>query len=89
MTDISIFKKMLDHKPPYSTARGYVYLSAHEVRPGQFAYHVGFKSWPISMLFTFDLAAAREAAASFGVPVVEVGPLQAFGRRPPPGQSSQ
>jgi hypothetical protein len=32
MTDISVFKKMLDRKP-YSTARGYVYLAAHEVKP--------------------------------------------------------
>jgi hypothetical protein len=45
MTDIAVFKKMLDQRP-YSTVRGYVYLAAQEVRPGQFAYRVGFKSWP-------------------------------------------
>ncbi len=34
MTDISVFKKMLDQKP-YSTAKGYVYLAARlEIRTG-------------------------------------------------------
>jgi hypothetical protein len=81
MTDISVFKKMLDQKP-YSTAKGYVYLAARlEIRTGRFAYSVGFKSWPISKLFTFSLADARAAAASFGVPVIEVGPPEAFVRK--------
>jgi hypothetical protein len=39
MTDISVFKKMLDQRP-YSTARGYVYLAGsglltcHNWHPG-------------------------------------------------------
>jgi hypothetical protein len=79
MTDISVFKKML-LQPPYWTKKDYVWLAASEVKPGRFAYHVGFKSWPISKLFTFNLAEARAAAASFGVPVREIGPPEAFGQ---------
>jgi hypothetical protein len=85
MTDISTFKKILER--PYAPLPVYVqprwiWIRANnsESQTGQFYYRVS--NGPISKLFTCSLADARAAAASWGVPVKEYGPPEAFGRKP-------
>jgi hypothetical protein len=78
------------------TTAQFVWLTAipHKTRTSRFLYVIGAKHWPLSKLFTFSLADARAAAESFGVPVKEHGPLEAFAdtattESPPDGQPSQ
>jgi hypothetical protein len=90
MTDISVFKKMLqqpDAPAPGHIQPRFVWLHADEPKPGKFYYRVWLKGWPLSELYTHNLAAARAAAEWFGVPVKEHGPSEAFGRKPKPAPS--
>ena len=86
MTDISVFKKMLqqpDAPMPGHVQPRFVWLHADEPRPGKFYYRVWLKGWPLSKLYTHNLADARAAAEWFGVPVKEHGPPEAFGQPKP------
>ena len=87
MSDISAFKKILAQ--PYAPLPAYVQprfvwicASRSEGQTGQFYYRVGGSKHPLSKLFTCSLADARAAAESFGLPVKEYGPPEAFGRKP-------
>jgi hypothetical protein len=87
MSDISAFKKILE-QPYDARAPRYVlprvtWLAAYKSTafPDRFFYRIGSKSSPLSKLLTYSLTDARAVAKSFGLPVHEVGPPEAFGRK--------
>src|SRR5258708_3392669 len=87
MSDISAFRKILAQ--PYAALPDYLHprfvwicASRSQGQTGQFYYRVGSGKHPLSKLFTCSLADARAAAESFGLPVKEYGPPEAFGRKP-------
>jgi hypothetical protein len=84
MTDISAFKQIIEQPdaplPDYVPPR-WTWLVGYKTQSGRFAYQIGVKS-PLSKLRTYSLADARDAAESFGLPVKEYGPPEAFGRKP-------
>src|SRR5260370_13791712 len=87
MTDISTFNKILaqPHAPlPDYVQPRFVWICASRCQgqTGQFYYRVGSGQHPLSKLFTCSLADARDAAESFGLPVKEYGPPEAFGLKP-------
>jgi hypothetical protein len=89
MTDISIFKKILEQPdaaaPDPAMPPKVMWLAAYEREPGLYVYRIGSKGWAISNLFTFSLTDARAAANQLGKiycrPVKECGPPAAFGRK--------
>jgi hypothetical protein len=83
MTDISVFKKILEQPdaplPVYVQPR-FIWISARKTETGRFCYRVG--SGPLSKLPTYSLVDARAVAETYRVPVKEYGPPEAFGRKP-------
>lgn len=82
MTDISTLESILaDPFAPLSRATDqprFVLLVARRHSSGRFAYHL----WRLPRLRTFNLDDARISAAAWGLPVKEIGPADAFGRKP-------
>jgi hypothetical protein len=89
MSDISIFKKILEQPDADGPARvvmpKVLWLAAYERDPGLYVYRIGCKGWALANLFTFNLGDARAAAAELAKvycrPVKECGPPEAFGRK--------
>ena len=89
MTDVSLFKKLLEPERPRFTPLPRlkrVWLCAYrsKILPGRFQYHLwtGRALPPLYQFFTFNLEHARAAAESLGATVFEHGPPEAFGRVP-------
>jgi hypothetical protein len=87
MTDISVFKKILEQphdapSPRYVPPR-VIWLAAYKSTafPDRFFYRVGSKNSPLSKLLTYSLEGGRAVAKSFGLPVQELGPPEAFNRK--------
>ena len=86
MTDIATFKKILEQ--PYAAPTPHAWphvtwLAAYKSNtyPGRFLYRVGSKNSLLSKFFSYSLSDARALAKSFGLPVHELGPPEAFGRK--------
>jgi hypothetical protein len=90
MSDISLFWKIIEQPdaplPDYVHPR-FIWIRACKTESGRFCYRVGSGKHPISRLYTYSLVDARDAAKSFGLPVKEAGPAEAFGRKPKPAPS--
>ena len=85
MTDISVFKKLLEPASFTSLPRPMVWLCAYQskILPGRFEYNLWIgKSSPLYEFSTFNVEHARAAAKFLGKTVIEHGPPEAFGRVP-------
>ncbi|MFZ0766602.1 MAG: hypothetical protein WA832_03520 [Bradyrhizobium sp.] len=85
MTDISVFKKLLE--PPSFTPlpRSRVWLCAYrsKILPSRFQYHLWIGKYsPLYEFSTLNVEHARAAAKFLGETVIEHGPPEAFGRVP-------
>jgi hypothetical protein len=86
MSDISVFKKLLEPEPPRFIPLPQlpkIWLCAYKSKKWPASYYyclwIGGKT-PLSSLFTFNLEHARAAAAQLGETIIEHGPPKAFGR---------
>jgi hypothetical protein len=87
MTDISVFKQILERPDTLATGK-VIWIVGQQDGPGRYIYRIGCRGWPIAELSTFNLDVAREAAAQLagftGRVVKEAGLLEAFGRHHSP-----